>query len=1273
MTTPGERIELRLLGSLEVRRDGEPVAVSGPKPRALLADLALHFGEVLSTDRLIEDLWSGSPPRSAAHALQVYVSKLRNVLDPEKIGLIVSRSPGYALELPPEALDLHLFERLVDDGRGALRKGDPSSASASLRKALSLWRGPVLADFVYEPFAQTDIARLEDLRTAARESLVDAELELGQHAELLPQIEALVVESPFAERPRAQLMLALYRAGRQADALEAYRQARRELVEELGVEPSTMLRDLEQAILRQDPSLELPTAVAWPVEERRKTVTVLFADLVGSSALADELDPESWSDVQRRLFAVLRAAIERHGGTVEKFAGDAVMAVFGVPTAHEDDALRAVRAAVAMRTGLATLNAELEQEQRPELALRIGINTGEVFTGGPAGGPLVSGSVVNVAKRLEEAALPSEILLGTGTLALVRHAVRSEQLRARRGGEEGAVPAFVLLEVIEDAPAIARYLRAPLVGREEELATLRNAFEEVQSTGRCCLVTILGEPGIGKTRLANELVASLGEEATVLLGRCVSYGEGATYLPLAEMLADVDLDTALAGAEEGQIVAARIRELVGISEGASSSEEGFWAVRRLCEALARERPLVLLFEDLHWGEPTLLDLLAHIRERAQGPILVLCVARPELLETRPSWAATVVLAPLPEEDSQTLVVSLPGGSELLPETRAQILETAEGNPLFVEQLFAFVRETGSTELGTIPPTISALLAARLDALPEAQRVVLERASVEGKVFQRESLVELTPERLRETIGEHVTALVRKGLVQPERPAREAETLRFHHDLVRDAAYESLPKRTRADLHERLADWLESREAAPDEILGYHLEQSVRYLEELGASSDDVLEVASRAASFLASAGERAFERGDEIAAANLIHRALSFPTRDEPQRNSLLPSLAESLVGTGELSRAREVIDEAFHVASATDDPRLELRAQMVEVGLRSHTDPTFQIDDFASLSERAVPVFEGLGDEQGLARSWLLTWTFRWWKCQAADAADSAERAYTHARRANDGRLQAEALMSLARCAMFGPWPVDEGLRRCEEVRARASGHLWVEVAVLEAEARLTALQGRFRRARSLLHRAMSLAEEVGTVSPRLGTAFPRLAARSAEIELLAGDAGVAEQIQRVELDRVEHTSRRSQADFFFARIWLAEALCAQGRYEEAAVLVPVTEQVLAPDNPIRPIFFGRIQARILAQRGEFRVAERRARDGVTAAEATDTPDHQSDALMALGEVLHLAGQVSDATEAVERALRVYTQRGHLVGARKARAVLKGLRASPAAARGSS
>ncbi len=370
-----ERLELRLLGPFEAASGGRGVALGGPKPRALLAVLALDVGRVVSVDRLVECLWPGEAPETAAHAVQVYVSQLRKALGP----VIATRAPGYVLELEPEQVDAHRFVRLADEGREALQNGSPEAAEAALREALGLWRGPALADFLYEPFAQTEIARLEELRTVALEERIDADLALARHAELVAELEALVQAQPLRERPRGQLMLALYRSGRQADALAAYRDARETLVEELGLDPGPELRELEAAILRQDDSLLLEeTPLAKPPMQFRRLVTILFVDIVESMALAEALDAEALGRVLQSYFETVSAAITRHGGAVEKYAGDAVMAAFGIPVSHEDDALRAARAALDIRTGLAVLNERLLQAHGVGIEIRIGIESGEV-------------------------------------------------------------------------------------------------------------------------------------------------------------------------------------------------------------------------------------------------------------------------------------------------------------------------------------------------------------------------------------------------------------------------------------------------------------------------------------------------------------------------------------------------------------------------------------------------------------------------------------------------------------------------------------------------------------------------------------------------------------------------------------------------------------------------------------------------------------------------------------------------------------------------------
>ena len=983
-------LDFRMLGPLEVLADGQPVSLPRKKQRALLALLLLRAGEVVSTDELIEELWAGKPPATAKDALQNYVSQLRKALGPE---VIVTRDPGYVLEATAEQTDLGRFERLVAEARGE----DANARAAKLREALGLWRGPPLADLAYESFTGLEVARLEELRASAQADLVDAELELGRHAELVAELETTIAEHPFDERPRAQLMLALYRAGRQADALEAYGHARRTLDEELGLEPGAQLRELEQAILRQDTALEAPLAAPVVLEERRKTVTILFADLVESTELAEALDPESLRRVLDGYFAAARRAIEGHGGTIEKFIGDAVMAVFGVPVAHEDDALRAVRAAADTRAAVASLSEAVEREHGLRLDLRIGINTGDVYVGDPGHGGLVTGNAVNVAKRVEQAAPSGSIMLGAATLELVRDAVRVKAVKPRT---KTPLPAFRLLELVAGAPSVARYLEAELVGREDELQRLLAVFEEAKREPPSQVVAVVGEPGIGKTRLANELIALVERDATVLTGRCISYGEGATYLPLREMVEGLDLGTVLAEAEDGELVAQRVLELVGLAEGTAPADEGAWAVRRLFEALARERPLLLVFEDVHWAEPTLLDLIEQLAERATGPILAVCIARPELLDQRPAWAErALMLDPLAEEESVVLLASLPGGDELTAEARQRIVEVTAGNPLFAEQLFAYVDERGPGVLDDVPPSVEALLESRLDLLDADERALLQRAAVIGREFAHRALVELSHAEAAAPLSGHLFELVRKGLVRPVPGAEEAFS--FHHVLVRDVAYNGLPKADRARLHERHADWLDGEQDAPDEIVGYHLEQAYRYRAELGPPNRRARQLAADAGARLGAAGMRSARRGDIPSATNLLGRAIALLPDDEAWRRELLCELGVVFAAAGDTAQADETINEGLAAATEAMDARIGYRAQLELAYVAIQRDPGGKDAVLLDVAEKAIPMFEELGDDRGLARAWLLSgWVHGGMHGQHEAWAEGAERALIHYRR---------------------------------------------------------------------------------------------------------------------------------------------------------------------------------------------------------------------------------------------------------------------------------
>jgi len=662
---------------------------------------------------------------------------------------------------------------------------------------------------------------------------------------------------------------------------------------------------------------------AEPAREARKTVTVLFCDVTGSTQLGEQLDPESLRRVMARYFEVAKDVIERHGGAVEKFIGDAVMAVFGVPAVHEDDALRAVRAAAELRDALGGLNAELAESYGTRLELRTGVNTGEVVTGTEE--RLATGDAVNVAARLEQAAQPGEVLLGNETLRLVRDAVEVEPVPALElKGKADPVPAFRLLRVTAGEPE-ARRQTVAMVGRDRQRQLLDDAFANVVGERSCHLFTILGTAGVGKSRLVAEFLQSL-DGATVVGGRCLSYGEGISYWPVTAAVKELlgpSPDDELAQLGFDPTTAQTLEPILGRQKLASSPEEISWAVRKLFETAAARRPLVIVFDDLHWGEPVFLDLVEHIADFSRdAPILLLCMARPELLDRRSVWgggklnATNVLLEPLSPDETGELIERLLSGAQLDSSLRERILESAGGNPFFVGEMLTMLAErtdgNRSAEIA-VPPTIQALLASRLDQLDDAERRVLERGAVEGQVFHRGAVVALAPDEGQ--VDGRLMTLVRKDLVRPEQSLLAGDdAFRFRHLLIRDAAYEALPKATRAELHERFADWLESN--APDlveldEIVGYHLEQAYTYRSALGPLDDAARALAPRAAQRLLAAAKRAFERGDLPAVESMSRRSVLLARSGSTTHREAQLQLARVLLAIGEVVGAREVLKGA--------------------------------------------------------------------------------------------------------------------------------------------------------------------------------------------------------------------------------------------------------------------------------------------------------------------------------------------------------------------------
>jgi class 3 adenylate cyclase/DNA-binding SARP family transcriptional activator/tetratricopeptide (TPR) repeat protein len=1293
-------VEFRILGALEVSHQGRPVEVGGSRLRALLAHLLLDANRVVSSDRLIDELWGETPPERAGNALQAAVSRLRRALGGDVA--LLTRPPGYVLEIEKEALDLHRFERLRAEGVAALGTGDPETALARLHEALSLWRGPALADFAYEPFAQGEIARLEALRLGTIEDRIEADLQCGRHGELAGELEALVRDHPLRERFRAQLVLARYRSGRQGEALEAYRAARDALVEELGIEPGPDLRDLHERILHQDPALAPPSArtavkpVVAPVPatpahpepspplEVRKTVTVVFCDVADSTGLAERLDPETLRAVMSRYFEVAREAFHRHGGTVEKFIGDAVMAVFGIPALHEDDALRAIRAVTDLTQGLGALNEDLEREGGIRLEVRVGVNTGEVVAGDwSTGQALVTGSPVNTAVRLEQAAARGEILIGEATRKLVRSAITVEPVsQLSLKGVHEAVVAWRLISLVPGAPSFPRRLDAPLVGRVSELAQLHQALDRAVNDRTAVLFTIIGSPGIGKTRLAQEFAASLGDKATVLTGRCLSYGQGITYWPLREIITQLvgenpreGIVHVLGGADRAELVAERIAAAIGAGGEPGGPEETFWAARQLLEGVGRTRPLLLIFEDVHWAEQSLLDLVEDVADyTADAPVLILCLARPELLEARSLWgggrlnATTILLEPLAPADTQALLGNLVESQSLTTADLARISEAAEGNPLFLEQLVAMVAESGMpSEEAPLPPTVQALLAARFDRLGPAERAVCERAAIVGKEFWSSAVADLLPEEARPSLPQHLRSLTRKQFVKHGgSDFGGGKGYRFRHALIQQAAYRAMPKALRAELHERFADWLEelAGERAPEyeEILGYHLEQAHRYLAELGAPSQRRQELAERAADRLAASGRRAFARGDMPAAVSLLERVRALPSSDDVRSLSVLPPLGRALTEQGRLEQAEVVLSEAIESGRAAGERGVAADAAVALSWVRLHTDPHSTHENARLELKKAIRVFEELHDEGGLARALGLAGILRLWDGQAEAAIEALERAAGHAHAAGDRAQESESLRFLVVAVLHGPVPVASALERLEQVGRRALGHRRLEVTIQQARAHLEAMRGHIDTARKLIAEAESSASEMGLEMDLAA----RVLRSAGDIELLARDPRAAERALRPACEALE----RMGAWTHLASVvpCFADALYAQGRGAEALSSIELATRWAVRDDVEAQVGLRRVRAKLLAQQGDFAAAERLAREATELAQAMDLLDESAKAIADLSEVLRLANRPKEATEALEGAIRLYELKGNVVSAERAQALIAELSARPSA-----
>jgi class 3 adenylate cyclase/tetratricopeptide (TPR) repeat protein len=959
--------------------------------------------------------------------------------------------------------------------------------------------------------------------------------------------------------------------------------------------------------------------------EFRKVVTVLFCDLVGSTQIGESTDPEALRTRMRRYFADIRATIERHGGTVEKFIGDAVMAVFGIPVAREDDAFRAVRAAAEVRDAVAAHGFEA----------RIGVNTGEVVAGGEDE-TLAVGDAVNVAARLEQAAAPGEILIGAETQVLVRDAVRVSAVEPLElKGKSAPVEAFRLLELIGDAP-LARRLDAPLVGRERERERLRRDFEDAVADNSCRLFTLLGAAGVGKSRLVADFLERVNGAAEVLRGRCLHYGEGITYWPLVELLGS-------AGVAPESVVAA-------------SPEETRVRFRRLLEARACERPQVVVIDDLQWAEPTFLDLVEYVADLSRGaPIFLLCIARPDLLDLRADWgggklnATSLLLEPLGAQECDRLIERLLAG-QADAATRERIASASGGNPLFVEEMAAVVRERGDV---AVPATIHALLQARLDSLPDAERLVVGRAAIEGQVFHADAVAALLPEEVRDDAEPLLSSLVRKDLVRPE----SGDSYRFRHLLIRDAAYGALPKELRADLHARFADWLERAAEETlelDEILGYHFEQAFQLRAELG---DAQRELADAAARRLLDAGDAAYARADVSAAITLLRRGVDLLAADDPRQAAALQVLGQALMRRGEYRDADDVLRAALSAAEAAGDRSTAIRAQLLLGDIASRTDPTATTERGLALALELATELEPTDDLATLAFAYEAIGMCRFVLGRAAEGEADLERSVALARGADDLVQERRTLSTLLRPKLWGPAPAREVLTLCDSILERDDVNVALRVHASQVRAVAAALLGDEAGAREAGRRAAALIEEYdlrlqrGIYAVDYGFALELLGdLEGAETELRRGNEV---------LEAVGDTGTRATL-----LGELATVLARLDRVGEAEAAAEEGRSLAAPDD-FDALTRWRIGlARVRLRRGDLEEADRLASEAVGILSRTDFIPLEAEAQLVLGEALAARGRSEQTANALGRALQLFERKENLGRVRETQALLEAVSA---------
>jgi len=1068
-------VDFRLLGPLEVYEGRQALALGGPKQRALLAILLLHGNDVLPSDELMHNLWTRLP-QTAGNTLQAHVSRLRKVLGQSRI---VTHGSGYMLRLHEGERDIERFEQLASDGRDALSAGDAVDAARLLRAALDLWRGPLLADLDAERFAPAETRRLEEERLLVLEDRIDADLAVGHHARLVPELEQLVVEQPLRERFRGQLMLALYRAGRQADALDVYQKTRRTLVDELGIEPGPALRRLETGILLHDPRLE--------------QAELGFLELSGKP-------------------------------------------VAEIPASH-------------------------------------------------------------------------------------------------------------------------------LIGRDAELAHLRQTFQSVKSRASCHLVTLIGAPGIGKSRIAQELLSQVQPEAETAIGQCVQHGEGSALAPLIEIVRQIAGDTStraiqqcIGGGDSAARVAEDLTTLV-TPQQAGEWEDTQWAARRFLEAAAARRPLVLVFDDVQWAGSLLLDFIDYLTEWSEEvPLLIICLARHELLDVRPVWgggkanAVSLTLDPLNPTDAARLLDGLPGSREVDKAQHSTILTRAEGNPLFIEEMAALARD-GHRADPSIPSSIREILEARLALLRQEERFVLSRAALIGREASLRAIQTLVEYRLDDDVMPVLRQLVRRDFLRPELARDEGQVFRFRHVLVRDAAYETLRPALRARLHEQFGTWLEDRAEQVEalEQAGHHLEKAYllgRY--ERPSEQAKRRELARRAAYLLAAGREHEVGPAGIRERVSRLSRAFSLLQPEDQLRGRVAVDIGVDLEQAGDWESARLRYIEGLSLADAGGDIALKVYTLLLLELLRLKSDPSVSLQEALTETERALKILTSAeGGDSYLDRAQAQLASV-YLSAGQAEKAESLLSRLVEVAEGSRSRVEYMSLRILFAAWMWGPRAAEAAIPRYERLLAGRLP-LRVEASAYRHLAVLQAMRSNFKIARSYIERDREILEDLG-----LRAAAAGMSVFEGAVELLANEPSKAESALRTAYATLEKLSEKWYTSGVTSM--LSQALYSQDRLLEAADMLDVSDSISSSDA-IVPVWNAGTRAKILARRGDPAAIDL-AHEAIGLAQRTDHINERASALCDLGTVLLTLGHDKMASRPLAIAAGLYARKGNLVMASRATAL---------------